>query len=148
MTTLTCPRDAAELKPSADEHVPHDACPQCQGGWFTLDEFEALEATAGSQDALAGTLEYGTRPADLKCPSCGKPMTAFDYRGENLELDACEEEHGFWLDAGASRRVREMMRQRVQDLQRARRAEGEWNAERERGFSEGLVGKIRRMLRG
>ncbi len=143
-----CPRDGAQLQSSNDEHVPHEACPQCHGGWFTLNEFELLEATAGDKNALAGTLEYATREADLKCPSCGKAMTAFDYRGQNLELDACDEEHGFWLDAGASERVRDMMRQRVRDLQRAQKAESTWNAERERGFSEGLVDKIRKAFRG
>jgi Zn-finger nucleic acid-binding protein len=144
---LTCPRDGAQLQPSNDEHVSHQQCPKCKGGWFALDEFERLEATVASSDAVAGTIEYATRDANLKCPSCGKEMAAFDFRGQNLELDACNDEHGFWLDAGESERVRDIMRQRVLDLARSAKAEGVWNAERERGFSETFVQKIKNAFR-
>jgi Zn-finger nucleic acid-binding protein len=145
--SLTCPRDGAALGPSSDDHVGHQQCPNCGGGWFDLAEFEQLEASVATSDAMAGTIEYSSRAANLKCPSCGADMVAFDFRGQDLELDACDAEHGFWLDAGASERVRTIMRQRVRDLERSRRAEGQWNAERERGFHETLVEKIKGALR-
>ncbi|MHB8377426.1 MAG: zf-TFIIB domain-containing protein [Dehalococcoidia bacterium] len=146
--TLTCPRDGAQLQAATDHAVPYQRCPTCKGGWFDLHEFEELEATAADSDAVAGTIEYAERESTLKCPSCGKPLAAFDYRGENLELDACDAEHGFWLDAGAAERVRVRMRERVQDLKRAATAERSWNAERARGFQRTLIERLRNIFSG
>jgi Zn-finger nucleic acid-binding protein len=145
---LTCPNEGSSLQPGEDHHVKYERCPVCNGGWFDMDEFEQLEATVGKSNALAGTIEYSERATPLHCPSCGKPMVAFDYRGENLTLDACNDEHGFWLDGGASDRVRALMRERMQGLQRAAKAEGQWNAERERGFKPTLVERLRQLLTG
>ncbi|HET9852477.1 MAG TPA: hypothetical protein VFP56_08225, partial [Candidatus Limnocylindrales bacterium] len=54
-------------------------------------------------------------------------MTAFNYRAYNLELDVCDtNKHGFWLDEGEAVRVREIVEERVEGLQRAVKAEAEW----------------------
>ena len=145
---FTCPRDGAQLQAGEDHAVPYQRCPICKGGWFDLHEFEELEATAASGDALAGTIEYAERESTLTCPSCGKPMAAFDFRGENLELDACDDEHGFWIDDGGEERVRALMRDRMAGMKRAARAEHSWNAERERGFHRSLIDRLRNLLRG
>ena len=145
---LTCPRDGAELRPAAEDSVPCQRCPTCRGEWLTLDEFQELEATAARGDALAGTIEYAEHPDALKCPSCGKPLQGFDFRGEDLQLDACDEEHGFWLDADKAERVRGLMRQRMLDLQRAGRVEGRWNTEREQGFKPTLTERLERAILG
>ena len=145
---LTCPNDGAPLTQAEEHHVVHERCPTCGGGWFTLEEFEELEGSAANQAALAGTIEYAKRPASLSCPSCGKPMTAFDFRGNDLELDACDVEHGFWLGASAVERVRAIMRQREHDLDRSAQAERTWNLERERGFHRDLGEKLRNFFRG
>ena len=146
--TLTCPTDSSPLQAANDHDVPYAACPSCGGGWFELDQFERLEASAGNGNALAGTIEYAERATPLACPSCGKPMVAFDYRGEDLALDACDAEHGFWLARGDADRIRERMRERVRGLERAAKVEGSWNAERERGFKPTLSDRLRRMLGG
>ena len=145
---LVCPQDHTPLEPVKEHHIPHERCPKCAGGWFDLNEFERLEASAADESALFGTLEYAKRDALLNCPSCGKPMTAFDFRGHDLELDACKEEHGFWLDAGEVERVRSIMRERTHDLDRSARAQQAWDQERERGFSRNLVEKLRSFLHG
>jgi Zn-finger nucleic acid-binding protein len=145
---LLCPRDGTELNASHKRGVDYQACPQCDGGWFDLAEMEALEATAASGDALAGTLEYAKHPGDLKCPSCGQTMQGFDFRGENLHLDACESEHGYWLDAGEAEKVRELMRKRMQDLQRSARTDAAWYRQRERGFAPTLIERIERVILG
>ncbi len=146
--TLTCPRDGTPLELSKDHRVTDQHCPTCGGGWFTLSEFESLEAGAANENAVAGTVEYSKRLASLSCPSCAKPMTAFDYRGHNLELDACDEEHGFWLERGAVDQVRSIMRERARDLDRSGRLEAAWYRERERGFSLTLADRLRRFWRG
>jgi Zn-finger nucleic acid-binding protein len=53
-------------------------------------------------------------------------MTAFDYRAYNLELNTCEDQHGFWLDAGEEGRIRDIVAERVRDLHRAASAEASW----------------------
>jgi Zn-finger nucleic acid-binding protein len=71
-------------------------------------------------------IEYAKRPSELNCPVCGNQMRAFNYRAYNLEIDTCEEEHGFWLDAGEEGQVRDIMEERVRGLERAASAEASW----------------------
>ena len=49
------------------------------------------------------------RKSERKCPKCGKSMTTFNYRWEELELEMCPE-HGFWLDKGEDDRITELMK--------------------------------------
>ncbi len=146
--TLKCPRDGTQLQKSEEHGVPYEACPQCHGGWFDLEEVEALEATVASGDALAGTLEYAKHPGELLCPSCGQTMQGFDFRGQNLQLDVCENEHGYWLDGGEAERVRDLMRQRMRDLGRSARADASWARQLDRGFAPSLVERIERVILG
>ena len=53
-------------------------------------------------------------------------MRAFNYRAYNLEIDTCEDEHGFWLDAGEEGRVADIMEERVRGLARSASAEEAW----------------------
>ena len=104
-----------------------DHCPTCNGRWLDHHELDQLEATAVPDEGVRrATIEYGKRPSELSCPVCSKPMRAFNYRAYNLELDTCEDEHGFWLDAGEEGRVRDVMEERVRGLERAASAEEAW----------------------
>ncbi len=124
---MKCPRDGTDLTTQRDKGVDVDRCPQCQGLWLDKEELDEIEATvAPDEDTRRATIEYSKRPSELSCPICGKPMLAFNYRAYNLELDACEEEHGFWLDAGEEQRMLEIMKERVLGLQRAASAEAAW----------------------
>jgi len=123
---LKCPRDATELLTETYKDIEVDRCPQCNGRWLENDELGELEATAGDEDQRRGTIEYAQHESTLLCPVCGKQMVAFNYRAYNLELDACEAEHGFWLDAGEEGRVRDIMQERVRDLERSATAEESW----------------------
>ena len=148
---LKCPRDGSQLHTEKDHAIEIDACPQCKGGWYDFGELAELEATvAKDDDSRAGMIEYSKRDSALACPLCAKTMLAFDYRGNNLELDACPDEHGFWLDTGESDRVRELMRNRLADLGRSASAQQQWNRKREGGFqgNSGIIDKIRNMFGG
>jgi Zn-finger nucleic acid-binding protein len=104
-----------------------DRCPQCNGRWLDHHELDQLEAaTAPSEADRRATIEYAKRESELNCPVCGKRMRAFNYRAYNLELDTCEDEHGFWLDAGEEGRLRDIMEERVQGLERSATAEEAW----------------------
>jgi Zn-finger nucleic acid-binding protein len=95
-----------------------------------------------------GMIDYARRESEFNCPVCGKRMLAFNYRANPLELDTCEDEHGFWLDAGEEGRVSDLIEQRVRDLNRAASAEDAWG-----DFLRGVGGKgawdsIRNIFRG
>ena len=48
------------------------------------------------------------------------------YRLYDLKLDYCENEHGFWLDAGEDVRVMGIMATRAAEIERKVDAESEW----------------------
>jgi Zn-finger nucleic acid-binding protein len=124
---VQCPRDQTELVVEQHRGIDVDRCPRCRGGWLDEDELAKLESTVESTDEQrSGMIEYAQRESELACPKCGDRMTAFNYRAYNLELDVCDNKHGFWLDEGEAIRVREIVEERVEGLQRAVKAEAEW----------------------
>ena len=124
---LKCPRDDTELLIEHHHKIEVDHCPTCNGRWLDHHELDLLEATvAPDEDQRRATIEYAKRPSELNCPVCGKQMRAFNYRAYNLEIDTCEEEHGFWLDAGEDGRIRDVMEERVRGLERSASAEEAW----------------------
>ena len=124
---LKCPRDQTELLVEKHQGIEVDHCPACNGRWLDHHELDQLEATAApDEDTRRATIEYAKRPSELACPVCAKPMRSFNYRAYDLEIDTCEEEHGFWLDAGEEGRVRDIMEERVRGLERSATAEEAW----------------------
>lgn len=137
---MKCSRCHADLVKEQEYHgIEVDHCPSCDGRWLDHDELDQLEATvASTAEERRATIQYGERPSELRCPVCDKPMTSFNYRAFDLELDACEE-HGYWLDGGEEGRVREIIAERVRDLARSQSAEAAWGH-----FLGGLSKKLRR----
>ena len=134
---MKCPRDHAELIVGVEHGIEVDRCPECNGRWLDHDELDRLEATVPStEEQRLATIEYARRGSELACPRCEKPMRAFNYRAYDLELDACEDQHGFWLDAGEDARVRDIVKERVRGLKRASRMESGWGR-----FLDGLRGR-------
>jgi Zn-finger nucleic acid-binding protein len=137
---MLCPRDNTELTVEHHDGIEVDHCQTCNGRWLDHHELDLLEATVDSTpEERRATVQYARRGSELKCPVCSKQMTAFNYRAYDLEIDTCPEEHGFWLDAGENGRVRDIIAERVRDLQRAADAEASW-----RGFLGGLRNMRRR----
>ena len=81
------------------------------------------------------------------CSKCGKAMTSFRYRANNLELDTYAQGHGTWLDAGEEKRVLELMEQRIKDLDRKAKAEAEWGGFLEELRSPSFVSKVKRLFK-
>ena len=145
--TLQCPRDATPLQAVRDRGMDIDRCPVCRGAWYDYDELSQLEHSVASDEYTAGMIEYAKHTSELRCPVDGAAMVAFNYRAYNLELDTCAEEHGFWLDAGESERVLEIMRERVRGLRRAGASQKAWNRLRGRDTSPGVIDQIRNFFR-
>jgi Zn-finger nucleic acid-binding protein len=133
---MKCPRDGVELKIERHHGIEVDHCPTCNGRWLDHQELDHLEATVPSTEAeRVATIQYSRRNSELNCPVCEKQMIAFNYRAYNVELDTCEEEHGFWLDAGEDGRVRDIIEERIRGLNRSASAEAAWDS-----FLDGLRG--------
>ena len=136
---MKCPRDGAELRIEHHHGIEVDHCPDCNGRWLDHHELDHLEATVPStEEERIATIQFSRRDSELMCPVCDKEMTAFNYRAYGLELDTCDDEHGFWLDAGEDGRVRDIIEERVKNLERSANAEAAWDR-----FLDGLGGKGR-----
>ncbi|MCY3655207.1 MAG: zf-TFIIB domain-containing protein [Chloroflexi bacterium] len=133
---MQCPRDGTDLVEERMHGIEVDHCHTCNGRWLDHHELDELEATKGAEDERRGTIRFAERDSDLSCPVCGEPMTAFNYRAYDLELDTCRDEHGFWLDAGEEGQVRDIIDERVRDLKRSASAEVAWG-----DFLNGLSGR-------
>ena len=146
---MQCPRDGAELVPERYRDIEVDHCKTCNGRWLDHHELVALEASVASgEHERAGTVEYAKRPSELDCPVCGQRMRAFNYRAYNLEIDTCEQEHGFWLDAGEDGLLRDVMEERVRGLARASSAEEAWGKFLGRVGNRSVWDNIKRMFGG
>lgn len=150
---MKCPRCQVDLIIEHHRGIEVDHCPSCNGRWLDHHELDQLEATVPSTpEQRRATIRYAERQSELLCPVCGKRMTAFNYRAYNLELDTCDDQHGFWLDAGEEGRIRDIIEERVRSLARAASAEQAWDRFLNglRGGSQGksLWDQIKGMFRG
>jgi Zn-finger nucleic acid-binding protein len=101
-----------------------ETCPTCKGMWLTCQELEQLEDEVFDfGDDEKGSLMLGSEISTRKCPQCGKPMKSFGYRLYDLQLDFCEDGHGYWLDADEDQRVLELMKKEEVNLGRTVLAE-------------------------
>ena len=142
-----CPRDRTQLETVSEHGIQIDRCPTCRGAWYDYEELAELEATVADEDQRLGTIEYAKHMSTLACPACEQVMHAFNYRAYNLELDACAEGHGFWLDGGESERVREIMKERIRGLQRAAGAQRSWARAKGRSGG-GVMDRIKHLFDG
>ena len=137
---MDCPLGHGPLHAESHGEIALEACAVCGGEWLHREQLAALEkSTVNDPIVLAGTIEYDANPIELACPVCGKHMYEFDYRANPLEVDGCPEGHGYWLTGGEESRVREAVRQRARDLNRAASAEATFG---------GFLSKMRSQLGG
>jgi Zn-finger nucleic acid-binding protein len=146
--SMLCPRCKVELQTETYQGIDVDHCPSCHGRWLDYPELDELEATVASEDERRAQIIYDPRPSDLACPKCGKKMTAFDYRAYNLELNTCEDQHGFWLDAGEEGRIHDIIEERVRGLHRAASAEASWGQFLDRMRHPSFLDHVKGFFRG
>ena len=123
---MKCPKCDAELEKKSYKGTEVDHCPNGQGMWLDSEELDELEDKAFDEDELKGSLMISSTPSGYQCPHCQRELKKFNYRLHSLELEYCENENGFWLDAGEEERVLELMKGREKDMQRKFNAEAEW----------------------
>lgn len=123
---MKCPKCDKELKDNIYHGIHTDVCPSCEGLWLDFKELDQLEDQVFDDDELKGTAIFRTHPTDLKCPKCYKHMKKFNYRYYDLELEFCEDQHGFWLDKGEEERVLDLMKEESKRMTRTFDLEEKW----------------------
>ena len=144
---MDCPRCSSELKLTKYKGIEVDQCVSCNGMWLDYPELDQLEDTVLDADEQKGSMITKPGESEIKCPQCQGPMQQFRYRYNELWLDVCAEEHGFWLDDGEEKRVLEMMEQRIKDLKRTAGAEQDWARLLGRMRSKSFLRKMKDSLR-
>ena len=145
---MDCPRCSTELKLGTHKGIEVDKCPKCEGTWLDYHELDQLEDAVLDDDSVKGTIFFASEGSDLLCPRCQSHMKWFRYRYHNLEMDFCEQEHGFWLDKGEEKRVVEIMEQRIEDLKRSTGAEVEWGRFLSTVNSKSFMDKVKGLFKG
>ena len=126
---MKCPDCNAELVQKKRDGVDMEVCPSCAGMWLSSRELTQLEDEAFDfGDDEKGSLMLDPTPSTRKCPQCGKLMKTFQYRLYDLEMDFCEDQHGYWLEADEDKRVLEIMKTEEKNLGRKVLAEDRFAA--------------------
>ena len=144
---MQCPRCKCDLHQEKMRGIEVDRCTSCEGIWLDYGELDQLEDLVLDDDHAKGSLMFRSSAGELQCPRCQQTMRAFNYRSYNLELDFCENEHGWWLDHGEEKRVLALMKQRTKDLDRKGSAEQEWASFLRNAKSSSFLGKFKDLFR-
>jgi Zn-finger nucleic acid-binding protein len=145
---MKCPNDEGELATASRDGVAMHACPKCSGMWLTPPELNTLEDKAFDLgDDEKGTLVFSSEPSNRPCPECGKPMKTFNYRLYELELDFCEEGHGYWLEAGEDKQLLGWMKEEEARVKRSGKAQKSWTSLMRSLHSNTLRERLRELFR-
>jgi Zn-finger nucleic acid-binding protein len=143
---MKCPNCDAELAQKTRDGVEMEVCPSCDGMWIGGQALVQLEDEAFDfGDDEKGSLMLGSTATERKCPQCGKLMKNFQYRLYDLQLDFCDDGHGYWLDAGEDKRVLELMKEEESNLGRKVLAEERFSAHLRYLQSGSFLDRIRDM---
>jgi Zn-finger nucleic acid-binding protein len=123
---MQCPKCQGKLERTRYRKIEVDRCSTCDGMWLDLQELDQLEDIAFDEDDLKGSTIAQSQPTDHKCPHCATPLQRFDYRFYSVQLEYCENGHGYWLDDDEEKRILELMDKREEDMERKFKAEAEW----------------------
>ena len=145
---MICPRCGSSLKVQKYRGIEVDKCVSCEGMWLDYPELDELEDKVLDTDEVKGSMVTRSSKGELPCPTCQAPMDQFRYRYNELWLDVCPKEHGFWLDKDEEKRVLDLMEQRIRHLKRSTGAELQMDQLLGRVRSRGFFQKIKDSLRG
>ena len=145
---MKCPECEKDRTNVLRHAIEVECCPNDHGMWFTLNELEDLENEAFVQDDEKGSLILSSTQSKYKCPACNSEMKRFLYRMYDIELEYCENEHGFWLEAGEDDRVLQLMNQRKRDMERKLDAELHWQTTIRHLQSNSIFQRLKSLMKG
>lgn len=99
---LLCPRDNSDLRAFRVGEVEVDTCLTCTGVW--LDAGELARVALDKEIEAIASAARDERTSAFPCPRCGG--ACHPARVHEVELDACGECRGIWVDANELHDVR------------------------------------------
>jgi len=134
--------------PTTRHKIEVNRCQSCKGMWLEYQELDQLEDEVFDFGEHAkGTLICGSTPTTAKCPECSALLKRFRYRFYDLEMDFCENQHGFWLEDDEDTRILELMKKEETNYQRKLLAEDKWTATLKHMRSGSFLSKVRELFR-
>lgn len=124
---MNCPQCNNGLQEKQLDGITVAVCEHCSGVWIGYSQFFQLEDESWDDDDK-GELEFNPAHSELNCPVCRDQMIRFNYRYSELQLDSCPQGHGFWLDKGEEKMIKEIMTEDKKNYERKIKAECEWNS--------------------
>lgn len=141
---MKCPKCKSDLTPVIRHKLHVNYCPSCKGMWLERQELEQLEDEVFDfGEAAKGTLIVGSTPTSDKCPECDSLLKGFRYRFYDLEMEFCENLHGYWLTDDEDSRVLELMKKEEANYERKLLAEDNWGKVMKRMRSHSFLSKVR-----
>ena len=145
---MKCPNCNSDLVQTKHSGIDVEYCQSCKGMWLTCQELEQLEDEVFDfGDDEKGSLMLSSTTTTCKCPQCDKLMRRFQYRLYDLEMDFCEDGHGYWLDAGEDKRVLDLMKEEQARVKRSGRAQQTWASHLQHLRSHSIIEKVRDLFR-
>jgi Zn-finger nucleic acid-binding protein len=145
---MRCPNCNTDLAQTKHSGVDVEFCQSCKGMWLSCRELEQLEDEVFDfGDDEKGSLIFSSTATTRACPQCDKPMRRFRYRLYDLEMDFCEDGHGYWLDEDEDKRVLEIMKKEEAGLERKVLAEDRWASHLQHFRSGSFLDKVRDLFR-
>ena len=110
----SCPECQKPMKTENFHGVEIDVCPEGAGIWFDADELREMLAAdplamAVVEDRYLPHVEqHRTHPGALHCPNCDGVLHGYRYQYNSpIELDACDDCGGFWVQDGELHKMQE-----------------------------------------
>jgi len=145
---LDCPRCNTPLALQNRHKLTVECCPTCSGMWFSPQQLNSLEDEVFDLDEHAkGTLAFSLTESDTKCPECKSGLKRFNYRLYDLEIELCDQGHGYWLEDGADTRVLELMKKEESSIDRSFTAEQNFASLVKHLHSHSLIERVRELFR-
>ncbi len=114
MSALLCPDCGIEMQVQRYYGVNVDVCPACAGVWFDEAELRALMQVdplillSIEENAVPDVVYSPEETVDRRCPRCAIRLHPYRYLYDSpIELDGCDQCHGFWVENGELRHVHE-----------------------------------------
>jgi Zn-finger nucleic acid-binding protein len=145
---LKCPNCNSNLVPTTRHKIEVNYCQSCKGMWLEYEELDQLEDEVFDfGEAAKGTLAFSSTPTTAKCPECSALLKRFRYRFYDLEMEFCENQHGFWLDDDEDTRILELMKKEEANYARKLLAEDKWARTLKHMRSGSFLSKVRELFR-
>lgn len=145
---MKCPKCHVDLAPATRHRIEVQTCPSCEGMWFDPGQLKSLENEVFALDEHAkGTLVFSAATTACQCPACAAPLKRFNYRLYDLEMEYCDQGHGYWLDKGEDTRVLQLMKAEEKGIDRSMDAETQWGSLVKHLHSGRFLDKVRDLFR-